>query len=305
MPGTVYAAHLRLAERCGCPSRGTPKLHQRTAISAHRPLFSTCISPACGATYAVDEVRVACGRCGSLLDVAYDWQRLPPPKSLRPSRRNGAPRPIPIASAACGDSTSCSPSCRWSSASPSAKGKRCCTHRTAWPTTSACSPAGCILQYEGLNPSGSFKDNGMSAAFSHARLVGASRAACASTGNTSASLALYCVGHPADEGGDLRRLREDRLRQALPGPGLRRPDGADRRRFRRRHGPRAGSQPSNWESTWSTASIPSAWKGRRRSCTGCWRASAGKCPTGSSSPAATWATPAPSARPSTSCTSWA
>ena len=48
------------------------------------------------------------------------------------------------------------------------------------------------LQYEGMNPSGSFKDNGMSAAFSHARLVGASRAACASTGNTSASLALYC-----------------------------------------------------------------------------------------------------------------
>ena len=48
------------------------------------------------------------------------------------------------------------------------------------------------LQYEGMNPSGSFKDNGMSAAFSHARMVGADRAACASTGNTSASLALYC-----------------------------------------------------------------------------------------------------------------
>jgi len=48
------------------------------------------------------------------------------------------------------------------------------------------------LQYEGMNPSGSFKDNGMTAAFSHARLAGATRAACASTGNTSASLALYC-----------------------------------------------------------------------------------------------------------------
>ncbi|MFC1597422.1 threonine synthase, partial [Planctomycetota bacterium] len=48
------------------------------------------------------------------------------------------------------------------------------------------------LQYEGMNPSGSFKDNGMSAAFTHARLVGAERAACASTGNTSASLAIYC-----------------------------------------------------------------------------------------------------------------
>jgi threonine synthase len=49
-----------------------------------------------------------------------------------------------------------------------------------------------FLQYEGMNPSGSFKDNGMSAAFTHAHSIGAKRAACASTGNTSASLALYC-----------------------------------------------------------------------------------------------------------------
>src|SRR5205823_1550163 len=48
------------------------------------------------------------------------------------------------------------------------------------------------LQYEGLNPSGSFKDNGMAAAFTHARTIGAKRAACASTGNTSASLAAFC-----------------------------------------------------------------------------------------------------------------
>ena len=53
-------------------------------------------------------------------------------------------------------------------------------------------PGRLYLQYEGMNPSGSFKDNGMSAAFSHARFVGAKPAACASTGNTSASLALYC-----------------------------------------------------------------------------------------------------------------
>src|SRR5207237_6699855 len=50
-----------------------------------------------------------------------------------------------------------------------------------------------FLQYEGMNPSGSFKDNGMTAAFTHARMVGARRAACASTGNTSASLAIYCA----------------------------------------------------------------------------------------------------------------
>jgi threonine synthase len=53
-------------------------------------------------------------------------------------------------------------------------------------------PGSLFLQYEGMNPSGSFKDNGMSAAFTHASSIGATRAACASTGNTSASLAMYC-----------------------------------------------------------------------------------------------------------------
>jgi threonine synthase len=52
-------------------------------------------------------------------------------------------------------------------------------------------PESLFLQYEGYNPSGSFKDNGMTAAFTHARMVGAKRVACASTGNTSAALAVY------------------------------------------------------------------------------------------------------------------
>ena len=53
------------------------------------------------------------------------------------------------------------------------------------------------LQYEGFNPSGSFKDNGMAACLTHARTVGAEHAACASTGNTSASLSLFAsvTGH--------------------------------------------------------------------------------------------------------------
>jgi len=53
-------------------------------------------------------------------------------------------------------------------------------------------PGRLYMQYEGMNPSGSFKDNGMTAACTHAKAIGAKRAACASTGNTSASLAMYC-----------------------------------------------------------------------------------------------------------------
>ncbi|BFH59644.1 threonine synthase [Paenibacillus azoreducens] len=43
------------------------------------------------------------------------------------------------------------------------------------------------------NPSGSFKDNGMTAAVSHGRYLGYSRFACSSTGNTSSSLAMYAA----------------------------------------------------------------------------------------------------------------
>lgn len=49
------------------------------------------------------------------------------------------------------------------------------------------------LKHEGENPSGSFKDRGMTAAISVARAVGANAVACASTGNTSASMAAYAA----------------------------------------------------------------------------------------------------------------
>ena len=48
-----------------------------------------------------------------------------------------------------------------------------------------------LLKHEGLNPTGSFKDRGMSVAISQAKRVGAASVACASTGNTSSSLAAY------------------------------------------------------------------------------------------------------------------
>lgn len=52
---------------------------------------------------------------------------------------------------------------------------------------------------EGMNPTGSFKDRGMTVAVSQARASGARAVACASTGNTSASMATYAAlaGLPA------------------------------------------------------------------------------------------------------------
>jgi len=47
------------------------------------------------------------------------------------------------------------------------------------------------LKAQSGNPSGSFKDNGMTAAVSFGRYLGCTRFACTSTGNTSSSLAMY------------------------------------------------------------------------------------------------------------------
>ncbi len=49
------------------------------------------------------------------------------------------------------------------------------------------------LKHEGENPTGSFKDRGMTGGVTQARLLGMQRIACASTGNTSASLASYAA----------------------------------------------------------------------------------------------------------------
>ncbi len=49
------------------------------------------------------------------------------------------------------------------------------------------------LKYEGLNPTGSFKDRGMTAAITQALADGARSVICASTGNTAASAAAYAA----------------------------------------------------------------------------------------------------------------
>ncbi len=50
-----------------------------------------------------------------------------------------------------------------------------------------------FVKYEGLNPTGSFKDRGMTMAMSKAQEKGAEIVMCASTGNTSASAAAYAA----------------------------------------------------------------------------------------------------------------
>jgi len=158
-------------------------------------VYQKCINPTCGKEFGVEEVLHACSTCGELLDVEYDWNKIAPPvvvpKSLQHFEQYWQQRSNPHR---------LSGVWRFHDLLPFLPLERCITigegqtilqqaHRVA-PYTGLKEDR-LYLQYEGFNPSGSFKDNGMSAAFSHGVFVGAKRAACASTGNTSASLAIY------------------------------------------------------------------------------------------------------------------
>jgi threonine synthase len=155
--------------------------------------FQRCISPACGHTCGAEEVRTACPRCGDLLDVAYDWNKARPPKSLKYFEQMWARRNEPLRFSGIYRFHELLPFATADSVVTVGEGQTLLQQADGVGQFVGMKPGGLYLQYEGLNPSGSFKDNGMSAAFTHARAIGARRAACASTGNTSASLAMYCA----------------------------------------------------------------------------------------------------------------
>jgi threonine synthase len=73
------------------------------------------------------------------------------------------------------------------------------------------------VKHEGHNPTGSFKDRGMTVAVTHARGVGAAGMVCASTGNTSSSLASYAAhaGIPAVVLVPAGKVATGKLAQAL------------------------------------------------------------------------------------------
>ena len=154
--------------------------------------FQRCISPACGATYGVEEVRVECAACGSLLDVAYDWDRLKPPESFNFFEQKWSRRFDPLCFSGVWRFQELLPFAPPDRIVTIGEGQTLLQPAAGVAKYVGLAPGQLYLQYEGMNPSGSFKDNGMVAAFTHAHMIGARRAACASTGNTSASLALYC-----------------------------------------------------------------------------------------------------------------
>jgi len=126
------------------------------------------------------------------MDVAYDWDKLPVPKSLKDFEAKWSLRHEPLSFSGVWRFYELLPFAPKPSVLTIGEGQTLLRQSDHVAQYVGVNNGNLFLQYEGMNPSGSFKDNGMTAAFTHAHMTGAKRAACASTGNTSASLSLYC-----------------------------------------------------------------------------------------------------------------
>lgn len=154
-------------------------------------VFQKCINPDCGAQFECTEVMFKCPKCGELLDALYNWDKIAVPDKLSDFGRRWATRNNPLDFSGVWRFRELLNFCPDEYKITVGEGQTILQQNDA-VAEFVDMKRGCLyLQYEGLNPSGSFKDNGMSAAFSHAMMVGAKSCACASTGNTSASVALY------------------------------------------------------------------------------------------------------------------
>jgi threonine synthase len=127
----------------------------------------------CDRTYPADEIRYTCD-CGGLLELrrpitvgrdVFDARRT----SRNPIDQSGV----------------------WRFREGVLDGERIITHPEG--ATRLYEREGLFFKHEGENPTGSFKDRGMTVAVTQAVRLGARAIACASTGNTSASLAAYAA----------------------------------------------------------------------------------------------------------------
>ncbi|MBX3423403.1 MAG: threonine synthase [Pirellulaceae bacterium] len=166
------------------------------ATSRSSPLTSgvacqRCINSGCRATFDISQTRTACDHCGDLLDIEYDWSQIAVPKQLRDFEKMWSQRHDPVRFSGVWRFHELLPFAPTNFLVTVGEGQTLLQRADRVASYVGQSEGNLYLQYEGMNPSGSFKDNGMCAAFTHAHLTGARRAACASTGNTSASLAMY------------------------------------------------------------------------------------------------------------------
>jgi threonine synthase len=153
--------------------------------------FQECINPGCGAQFDCAQIMFNCPTCGDLLDVVYDWDKIEVPSKLSNFEKRWQTRSNPLDLSGVWRFRELLGFCDDEFKVSIGEGQTILQQNDTLAELLGMKRERLFLQYEGLNPTGSFKDNGMTAAFSHAKLAGAKSCACASTGNTSASMAMY------------------------------------------------------------------------------------------------------------------
>ena len=150
-----------------------------------------CIEPECGATFDVREKLYTCPLCTGLLDINYEFDNIATEqfKKLWRERRLSD---LPIDQSGVW---------RYRELIPFVDDlSNIVTLREGntpvYDAPKSASYAGLTnlsFKHQGMNPTGSFKDNGMTTGATQARALRAKTVACASTGNTSASMAAYAA----------------------------------------------------------------------------------------------------------------
>lgn len=151
--------------------------------------YLVCFRAECRAKYPITEAIYTCPACGGLLEVQYEWETANTSgwKELwRERRMDNAPlnqsgvwryrEALPFL-----DDDSVAVTLR-EGATPMLDSPRAARYAGLDAIT---------FKHQGFNPTGSFKDNGMTCGVSQAVRLGKKRVACVSTGNTSASMAAY------------------------------------------------------------------------------------------------------------------
>src|SRR6266550_3247251 len=150
-----------------------------------------CIDPVCGASFELNERIYVCRHCGSLLDVEKSFAALADASALRA---------LWLARRVSLDAKDQSGVWRYRELLPFADdapivslGEGNTPLYDAPRAARYCRLPALKLKHQGCNPTGSFKDTGMTVAVTQAVILGARTVVCASTGNTSASLAAYAA----------------------------------------------------------------------------------------------------------------
>jgi threonine synthase len=158
------------------------------------PASLRCFNSACGERFAISEVLYNCPKCGGLIEVTYPDSRTDP-TTLKRTFRERRMSNVPLDASGVWRYRELFPFLDdYANVTTLREGN---TPLLDAPATSIAVKYGGLdriaFKHQGFNPTGSFKDNGMTCGVAQARALGMRRVACVSTGNTSASMAAYAA----------------------------------------------------------------------------------------------------------------